>query len=149
MLSSPLPFTPHASHLHMAEKVGIRSRACRNCTCSYRGGQPPRRLPTRGTHPPRSPLFESHPRSFHALLHSRPLRFTPHVSHPSVWRRGWDSNPRSHCWDACFPSMSIRPLSHLSTPIFARPHLSMWSDDQQVDRRGLSSHSRNVLFLPK
>src|SRR6185295_13344164 len=35
-----------------------------------------------------------------------------------VWRRGWDSNPRSHCWDACFPSMSIRPLSHLSAPIF-------------------------------
>jgi hypothetical protein len=32
----------------------------------------------------------------------------------SVWRRGWDSNPRSRCRDACFPSMSIRPLSHLS-----------------------------------
>ena len=32
----------------------------------------------------------------------------------AVWRRGWDSNPRSRCRDACFPSMSIRPLSHLS-----------------------------------
>ena len=41
-------------------------------------------------------------------------RLTFHVFR---WRRGWDSNPRSHCWDACFPSMSIRPLSHLSTPI--------------------------------
>ena len=45
------------------------------------GGQPPCNLPTRGTHPPRSLLFESPPRSFHALLHSRPLRFTPLVSH--------------------------------------------------------------------
>ena len=58
-------------------------------------------------------------------------RLTFHISrtsptHPSIlivlidclWRRGWDSNPRSHCWDACFPSMSIRPLSHLSTAIF-------------------------------
>jgi hypothetical protein len=59
---------------------------------------------------------------------SCPLRFTPKVF---MWRRGWDSNPRSHCWDACFPSMSIRPLSHLSTPIFARPHLNMRSDDRQ------------------
>jgi hypothetical protein len=33
-----------------------------------------------------------------------------------IWRRGWDSNPRSRCRDACFPSMSIRPLSHLSAP---------------------------------
>ena len=41
-------------------------------------------------------------------------RFTFHVFN---WRRGWDSNPRSHCWDACFPSMSIRPLSHLSALI--------------------------------
>ena len=31
-------------------------------------------------HIPRDPLFESHSRGFHALLHSRPLRFTPHVS---------------------------------------------------------------------
>ena len=47
------------------------------------------------------------------------------------WRRGWDSNPRSHCWDACFPSMSIRPLSHLSTRIFERRHLNTRSDDRQ------------------
>ena len=45
----------------------------------------------------------------------------------SEWRRGWDSNPRSHCWDACFPSMSIRPLSHLSTPIIERRHLNTQS----------------------
>ena len=53
----------------------------------------------------------------------------------SMWRRGWDSNPRSHCWDACFPSMSIRPLSHLSTPIFAKRHLNTRSDDRQGDHR--------------
>ncbi len=35
--------------------------------------------------------------------------------HSKWWRRGWDSNPRSSYPDACFPSMSIRPLSHLST----------------------------------
>ena len=62
-----------------------------------------------------------------------PLRFTSHVF---IWRRGWDSNPRSHCWDACFPSMSIRPLSHLSAPIFARRHLNTRSDDRQGDRSG-------------
>jgi hypothetical protein len=61
-----------------------------------------------------------------------PLRFTSHVF---IWRRGWDSNPRSHCWDACFPSMSIRPLSHLSAPIFARRHLNTRSDDRQGDRQ--------------
>jgi hypothetical protein len=40
------------------------------------------------------------------------------ICHGKWWRRGWDSNPRSSCPDACFPSMSIRPLSHLSA---ARP----------------------------
>ena len=114
----------------MAERVGIRSRACRNCSRSYRGGQPPRKLPTRGTHPPRSPCSNPTIGTF-ILSHT----LAPYVSRftSCMWRRGWDSNPRSHCWDACFPSMSIRPLSHLSTPIFARRHLSMWSDDQQVD----------------
>ena len=39
------------------------------------------------------------------------------------WRRGWDSNPRSRCRDACFPSMSIRPLSHLSAIEIGRAHV--------------------------
>ena len=36
--------------------------------------------PRRGHIPRDPPLFESHPRCFHALPHSYPLRFTPHVS---------------------------------------------------------------------
>jgi hypothetical protein len=32
----------------------------------------------------------------------------------SVWRRGWDSNPRSSCPDSSFRDCPIRPLSHLS-----------------------------------
>jgi hypothetical protein len=53
----------------------------------------------------------------------------------AVWRRGWDSNPRSRCRDACFPSMSIRPLSHLSASRSVKgEHLSMRVHDQQGDR---------------
>ena len=55
------------------------------------------------------------------LIRGSPTKSTLNVSvspaqRPKVlmWRRGWDSNPRSRCQDACFPSMSIRPLSHLS-----------------------------------
>jgi hypothetical protein len=52
----------------------------------------------------------------------------------AVWRRGWDSNPRSRCRDACFPSMSIRPLSHLSASRSVKgEHLSMRVHDQQGD----------------
>ncbi len=32
----------------------------------------------------------------------------------SVWRRGWDSNPRSSYPDSSFRDCPIRPLSHLS-----------------------------------
>jgi hypothetical protein len=31
-----------------------------------------------------------------------------------VWRRGWDSNPRSSYPDSSFRDCPIRPLSHLS-----------------------------------
>ena len=95
----------------MAERVGIRSRAR-----SYRGGQPPRKLPTRGTHPPRSPCSNPTLKAF-ILSHTLAPYASRLTFHVFNWRRGWDSNPRSHCWDACFPSMSIRPLSHLSAPI--------------------------------
>ena len=96
--------------------MGIRSRARRNCTRSYRGGQPPRKLPTRGTHPPRSPCSNPTLKAF-ILSHTLAPYASRLTFHVFSWRRGWDSNPRSHCWDACFPSMSIRPLSHLSAPI--------------------------------
>src|SRR5437867_4745993 len=37
------------------------------------------------------------------------------VGSSSVWRRGWDSNPRSSCPDSGFRDRPIRPLSHLSS----------------------------------
>src|SRR4029077_9147320 len=83
----------------------------------------------RGGHIPRDPPVRIPPSNlFFPLLRPHLLLLTYYVL---IWRRGWDSNPRSHCWDACFPSMSIRPLSHLSTPIFARRHLNTRSDDRQ------------------
>ena len=104
-----------ALHLSGGESGHSKSRAPK-LLALLQGGQPPRRLPTRGTHPPRSPC--SNP-TLGASMLSHIL--APYVSrltfHVFSWRRGWDSNPRSHCWDACFPSMSIRPLSHLSAPI--------------------------------
>ena len=30
------------------------------------------------------------------------------------WRRGWDSNPRYHCWYDGFQDRYLRPLGHLS-----------------------------------
>ena len=77
-------------------------------------------------------------------------------SRSAVWRRGWDSNPRSRCRDACFPSMSIRPLSHLSALRSAkRTHLSMGVHDGQGEQRlcqpnlemSSFSQSRNVRFM--
>src|SRR3989442_4614896 len=44
---------------------------------------------------------------------------------PFQWRRGWDSNPRSSYPDSGFRDRPIRPLSHLSHPIFSQiPHRS-------------------------
>jgi hypothetical protein len=39
----------------------------------------------------------------------------------NMWRRGWDSNPRSPCGDAGFQDRCIQPLCHLSErkPILA------------------------------
>ncbi len=57
-----------------------------------------------------SPHMRCHPPVTITIQRSKSGRYT----RSAVWRRGWDSNPRSRCRDACFPSMSIRPLSHLS-----------------------------------
>ena len=137
MLSCPLPFTPHASRLHMAERVGFEVARAETARAPTEGASPLVSSP-RGGHIPRDPPVRIPPSELSFSPTFLPLTFHASRFTSCMWRRGWDSNPRSHCWDACFPSMSIRPLSHLSTPIFARPHLSMWSDDQQVDRRGSS-----------
>src|SRR5437660_988793 len=34
---------------------------------------------------------------------------------PIVWRRGWDSNPRTRLGVTHFPGVRLRPLGHLST----------------------------------
>ena len=41
------------------------------------------------------------------------------------WRRGWDSNPRSHFWqDTAFRERGLQPLGHLSA-IHNRPSVKM------------------------
>ena len=80
----------------MAERVGIRSRAAAAFALPL-GGQPPAPAlraghPLKGAHPLQNP--RSHPTLFYgwwmaSWLHS--------LSHGSLvlWRRGWDSNPRT------------------------------------------------------
>src|SRR6185295_15184520 len=102
-----------------------KSRALKQRSLLQRGPAPSY-APHAGDTSPTIPLFESHPLYFSSLP-----SFPDSSLNAFLWRRGWDSNPRSHCWDACFPSMSIRPLSHLSAPIFARRHLNTRSDDRQ------------------
>jgi hypothetical protein len=134
-LSSNSELIPQNSALlRVAERVGIRSRARRNCTRSYRGGQPPRKLPTRGTHPPRSPLFESHPRGFHALPHSCPLRFTPHVSRLQLAERvGFEPTVPllGRMLSKHVDSTTLAPLR----ADFARRHLNTRSNGQQGEGR--------------
>jgi hypothetical protein len=36
----------------------------------------------------------------------------------TVWRRGWDSNPRWALTHASFQDWSLKPLGHLSVPVF-------------------------------
>ena len=38
----------------------------------------------------------------------------------TLWRRGWDSNPRCRCQHTCSPGTPIRPLSHLSALVRLR-----------------------------
>ena len=107
----------------------------------------------RGGHiPPRSP-FRIPPSDLsysYITLSPLTLALTFHVF---TWRRGWDSNPRSHCWDACFPSMSIRPLSHLSGPILRGGILTRGPVTSKVSANGrrlelgLFSSSRLSGFL--
>ena len=90
------------------------------------------RAPTEGANPlVRSPRGEYFPRD-PPLFESHPLYLQAHLL---VWRRGWDSNPRSRCRDACFPSMSIRPLSHLSASAHSKKrHLNMRPRERQGEQ---------------
>jgi hypothetical protein len=99
----------------MAERVGIRSRIRRGCSCSYRGGQPPRRHPVKGTDPLQNPC--SNPTLSLLFGIAAGVSGVALSSQPSwllLWRRGWDSNPRSSYPDSSFRDCPIRPLSHLS-----------------------------------
>jgi hypothetical protein len=81
-------------------------------------GPAPSYTPHAGDISPTVPLVRIPPSLVFCFSSASPTDLSTHIAlHCFLWRRGWDSNPRSHCWDACFPSMSIRPLSHLSTPI--------------------------------
>ena len=93
----------------MAERVGFEVALQER---SYRGGQPPRRLPMKGTHPLQNPC--SNPRHWRDLSRRQELFMTAPGRASSVWRRGWDSNPRSSYPDSSFRDCPIRPLSHLS-----------------------------------
>jgi hypothetical protein len=96
---------------HLKSRLGAFARAPAK-------GPAPSYAPHEGGAPPSAPPFKSHP------LHLLPSCFrrsslSTHRSSFSWWRRGWDLNPRSRFQDACFPSTSIRPLSHLSTDVFS------------------------------
>ena len=97
VLVSLSPFINNRASCGLELAEGLRSPA----RLLQRGSLP--HAPIKGTYPLQNPC-------------SNPTLFI----YCSVWRRGWDSNPRSRCRDACFPSMSIRPLSHLSASIEGR-----------------------------
>ena len=80
---------------------------------------------------PSSPSF----RCLSARRNHDTARKSRRYTRNAVWRRGWDSNPRSRYRDACFPSMSIRPLSHLSASRSVKgQHLSMRVHDRQGEQ---------------
>src|SRR5258708_40208427 len=63
----------------------------------------------------------SAPRPFGAALRAlSPLRRThdqliqTNENLPIIWRRGWDSNPRTRLGVTHFPGVRLRPLGHLS-----------------------------------
>ncbi len=64
-----------------------------------------------------------------------------HVSFlDELWRRGWDSNPRSSYPDSSFRDCPIRPLSHLSA-------LSMlgWLAYRQIEASGVKERAELTL----
>jgi hypothetical protein len=80
MCSVPLSSNSELStSLSGGEGGHSKSRALKQRSLLQRGPAPSY-TPHAGDTSPAIPLFESHSRGFHALLHSRPLRFTPHVS---------------------------------------------------------------------
>src|SRR6202166_1664755 len=63
----------------------------------------------------------SAPRPFGAALRAlSPLRrpryrlIQTNENSPIIWRRGWDSNPRTRLGVTHFPGVRLRPLGHLS-----------------------------------
>ena len=104
-------------HVFMWRRGWVFEVACAETALAPTEGASPLVGSPRGGHIPRDPPCSNPTLRASMLSHT----LAPYVSrltfHVFMWRRGWDSNPRSHCWDACFPSMSIRPLSHLSAPI--------------------------------
>ena len=73
---------------NMAERVGIRSRAC---ALPLRGPAPSC-LPTQGSVSPAIPLVRIPPHQFTMAIR---LAHFANLTCTSGWRRGWDSNPRS------------------------------------------------------
>jgi hypothetical protein len=115
--------------LQMVKRVGIRSRARRNCTRSYRGGQPPRTLPTRGTYPPRSPGSNPTIKAF-ILFHT----LTPHASRLQVAERvGFEPTVPllGRMLSKHVDSTTLAPL-HTD---FARRYLNTRSGDRQGERQ--------------
>ncbi len=49
------------------------------------------------------------------------------LTRSSVWRRGWDSNPRCRCQHTCSPGTPNRPLSHLSAAKCRRGIILAWA----------------------
>ena len=98
------------------DRKGGNSKSRGGSPRSREGARLPRasaslRSPHEGGIPPSKPPFESHP--LLQPLHEAAAPFSIFLL-LTVWRRGWDSNPRCRCQHTCSPGTPIRPLSHLS-----------------------------------
>ena len=70
------------------------------------------------------------------------------VSRRGRWRRGWDSNPRYHCWHTGFRDRPDRPLWHLSGRVRIGIYISA---DLSKSGRNLTEapRPRNPRILPE
>ena len=106
-----LDTAPGTSKLGVAEGVGIRSRVRWNAPTE--GASPLVGSPRRGHIPFGTPVRIPHTRGIYPS--PRAIMRAPGRA-SSVWRRGWDSNPRSSYPDSSFRDCPNRPLSHSPPP---------------------------------
>ncbi len=117
--TKPVRFADNPCQDHMAERVGFDLRYAKienSVVCRHPRASALLRNAKRGCLPASSRKRSDRSRGFksHFAKETRSSLAPPITPVRIIWRRGWDSNPRTACTVNGFRDRPVRPLRHLS-----------------------------------